>query len=356
MLDELQSILLPGIDAKRPLVIAGPCSAETETQVMDTAMSLAECGVNVFRAGVWKPRTMPGGFEGVGSEGLRWLKRVKAETGMYVATEVATPKHVSEALTHDIDMLWIGARTTGNPFAMQEVADALKNTDIPVLVKNPVTPELELWIGALQRLHNAGIRRLGAILRGFGSYDKKTYRNLPRWHIPIELRRRFPQLPILCDPSHIGGKRSLVASLSQQAMELHFDGLIIETHCRPDEAWSDAAQQVTPETLGFIVSKLIIHGTEQTAENLTVFRKQIDDIDNELLALLSERMHVSDKIGAYKKKNHIPILQEQRYEEILQKRMASASAMGMSEDFIKTVLTATHEESIRRQMKVIKKD
>ena len=255
---ELESILLPGIEAKRPIVIAGPCSAETEEQVMDTAKQLAAKGQKIFRAGIWKPRTKPGGFEGIGVEGLAWLKEVKKETGMYVATEVATAKHVYECLKAGIDILWVGARTTANPFAVQEIADALKGVDIPVLVKNPVNPDLELWIGALERINNAGLKRLGAIHRGFSSYDKKIYRNLPQWHIPIELRRRIPNLPIFCDPSHIGGKRELVAPLCQQAMDLNFDGLIVESHCNPDCAWSDASQQVTPDVLDYILNLLVI--------------------------------------------------------------------------------------------------
>ena len=253
---ELESILLPGIEAKRPIVIAGPCSAETEEQVMETAKQLAAKGQKIYRAGIWKPRTKPGGFEGIGVEGLAWLKEVKKETGMYVSTEVATAKHVYECLKAGIDILWVGARTTANPFAVQEIADALKGVDIPVLVKNPVNPDLELWIGALERIHNAGLKRLGAIHRGFSSYDKKIYRNLPQWHIPIELRRRLPNLPIFCDPSHIGGKRELVAPLCQQAMDLNFDGLIVESHCNPDCAWSDASQQVTPDVLDYILNLL----------------------------------------------------------------------------------------------------
>ena len=255
---ELESILLPGVDPQRPIIISGPCSAETEEQVMEAATQLASKGVKIFRAGIWKPRTKPGGFEGIGAEGLQWLKRVKKETGMYVATEVATKDHVFEALKAGIDILWIGARTTVNPFAVQEIADALKGVDIPVLIKNPVNPDLELWIGAFERLYGAGIRRLGAIHRGFSSYDKKMYRNLPLWHIPIELRRRMPNLPIFCDPSHIGGKRELIAPLSQQAMDLSFDGLMIESHPCPDCAWSDASQQITPDVLDYVVNLLVI--------------------------------------------------------------------------------------------------
>jgi chorismate mutase len=255
---EFESILLPGMSDKKPLVIAGPCSAETEEQVMDTARQLAARGVKIFRAGIWKPRTRPGAFEGIGSEGLQWLKRVKEETGMYTATEVATAKHVQEALAAGIDIIWVGARTTVNPFAVQEVADALAGSNVPVLIKNPVNPDLELWIGAIERLYRAGIRKLGVIHRGFSSADKKIYRNLPQWHIPIELRRRFPNLPMICDPSHIGGKRELVAPISQQAMDMNFDGLIIESHCNPDCAWSDKDQQVTPDVLDFILNMLVI--------------------------------------------------------------------------------------------------
>ena len=270
---ELESILLPGVEDKRPMVIAGPCSAETEEQVMCTAKQLAEKGMKIFRAGIWKPRTKPGGFEGVGVDGLAWLKEVKKETGMYVSTEVATSKHVYECLKAGIDILWIGARTTANPFAMQEIADALKGVDIPVFVKNPVNPDLELWIGALERINNAGLKRLAAIHRGFSSYDKKLYRNLPQWHIPIELRRRIPNLPIICDPSHIGGKRELIAPLCQQAMDLGFNGLIIESHCNPDCAWSDASQQVTPDVLDYILNLLVIRKETQTTEILSELGK-----------------------------------------------------------------------------------
>ena len=254
-MNDLQSILLPGIESKRPIVIAGPCSAETEEQVMDTAKQLAKNGIKIYRAGIWKPRTKPGGFEGVGEIGLPWLQKVKEETGMYVSTEVATAKHVEAALKAGIDILWVGARTSANPFAVQEIADSLKGVDIPVLIKNPVNPDLDLWIGAIERIYNAGIRKLGAIHRGFSSYDKKIYRNLPQWHIPIELHRRLPNMPIICDPSHIGGRRELIASISQQAMDLSFDGLIIESHICPDKAWSDASQQITPDILQFIINK-----------------------------------------------------------------------------------------------------
>ncbi|MBO7325783.1 MAG: bifunctional 3-deoxy-7-phosphoheptulonate synthase/chorismate mutase type II, partial [Bacteroidales bacterium] len=319
---ELESILLPGMEENRPMVIAGPCSAETEEQVMTTAKQLADRGVKIFRAGVWKPRTKPGGFEGVGVEALPWLKAVKKETGMYVATEVATAKHVYECLKAGIDIVWIGARTTANPFAMQEIADALKGVDIPVLVKNPVNPDLELWIGAMERVNNAGLKRIAAIHRGFSSFDKKLYRNLPQWHIPIELRRRLPELPIFCDPSHIGGKRELIASLSQQAMDLGFDGLIVESHCNPDAAWSDAAQQITPDVLDYILNLLVIRKDTHTTESLNELRKQIDECDNDLIQLLAKRMRVCREIGTYKKEHGVNILQTGRYNEILDKRGA----------------------------------
>lgn len=351
----LKPITLPGIDPQKPLIIAGPCSAETEEQVMETAGRLANKGIKVFRAGIWKPRTKPGGFEGIGVEGLAWLKRVKKETGMYVSTEVATAKHVEAALEAGIDLLWVGARTSANPFAVQELADSLKGTDIPVLVKNPVNPDLELWIGAMERLNQAGITQLGAIHRGFSSYDKKIYRNLPQWHIPIELRRRIPNLPILCDPSHIGGKRELIAPLCQQAMDLGFDGLIVESHCNPDCAWSDASQQVTPDVLDYILNLLVVRKEKQTTENLHELRNQIDECDNTLIEVLSKRMRVAREIGTYKKEHSMPILQTGRYNEILDKRGAQGALCGMDAGFIKKVFEAIHEESVRQQMEIINK-
>ncbi|MBF0576176.1 bifunctional 3-deoxy-7-phosphoheptulonate synthase/chorismate mutase type II [Dysgonomonas sp. GY617] len=352
---KLDSILLPGVDPKRPFVIAGPCSAETEEQVMETAKQLAADGIKVMRAGIWKPRTKPGGFEGIGSEGLAWLKRVKKETGMYVSTEVATQKHVYEALKYGVDLLWIGARTTANPFAVQEIAEALQGVDIPVLVKNPVNPDLELWIGALERLSNVGLTKLGAIHRGFSSFDKKIYRNLPQWHIPIELKRRYPDLPIICDPSHIGGKRDLIQPLSQQAMDLNFEGLIIETHCNPDCAWSDASQQVTPERLKEILGALIIREGKQTTEDLSALRRQIDEADDQLLELIAKRMRVSKEIGTFKKEHNMTIVQTDRYDEILTKRIAQATEMGMNPEFMRVILEAIHEESVRVQLDILNK-
>ncbi|MGM9829357.1 MAG: chorismate mutase [Muribaculaceae bacterium] len=352
-MENLQSILLPGVSPNRPLVIAGPCSAETPEQVLSTAKQLAENGVKIFRAGIWKPRTKPGGFEGVGVIGLEWLKEVKKETGMYVATEVANRDHVQAALAAGVDILWIGARTSANPFAMQEISDSLKGVDVPVLVKNPVNPDLELWIGAIERIYNAGIRRLGAIHRGFSTYGKHLYRNLPQWHIPIELHRRIPELPILCDPSHIGGKRELVAPISQQAMDMGFDGLIVESHCDPDCAWSDKSQQVLPEVLNFMLNTLVIRDTKQTTENLTLLRQQIDRIDNGLLEILNKRMRVSREIGQYKKEHSMQIVQTGRYDDILKSRIAQAVDMGMSGDFMRDVLQAIHEESVRQQIEVL---
>ena len=352
---EFQTFNLPNLGTQRPIVIAGPCSAETEEQTLTTARQLAQNGIKIFRAGIWKPRTKPGGFEGIGVEGLQWLRRVKNETGMYVATEVATAKHVYEALKYGIDVLWIGARTTANPFAVQEIADALRGVDIPILIKNPVNPDIELWMGAIERIYNAGLHQLAAIHRGFSSYDKKVYRNQPQWHIPIELHRRLPNLPLFCDPSHIGGKRELIAPLSQQAMDLQFDGLIIESHCAPDNAWSDKAQQLSPEVLDVILRKLVLREMKQTTEDLVDLRREIDSIDNELLELLAKRMRISSEIGTYKKEHGIAVLQTGRYNEILEKRIASGERLGMSREFMRTFLEAIHEESVRVQVELMNK-
>lgn len=352
---ELSPLAFPGIEMKRPVIISGPCSAETEEQVMDTATQLSKKGIKIFRAGIWKPRTKPGGFEGIGVQGLPWLQRVKSELGMLTATEVATPKHVEAALGAGVDILWIGARTVANPFAMQELADSLRGADVPVLVKNPVNPDLELWIGGLERINGAGIKRLGVIHRGFSSYDKRLYRNLPMWHIPIELHRRFPNLPIFGDPSHIGGARELVAPLCQQAMDLGFDGLIVESHCCPDCAWSDASQQVTPDILNYILNLLVIRKEHQSTENLNELRSQIDECDNELMDILAKRMRVCREIGTFKKEHNMTILQTGRYNEILDKRGAQGTLCGMDADFVKLVFEAIHEESVRQQMEIINK-
>ena len=307
----------------------------------------------MFRAGIWKPRTKPGGFEGNGEMALPWMQEVKKETGMLTATEVATPEHVELALKYGIDILWVGARTTANPFAVQALADSLKGIDVPVMVKNPVNPDLELWIGALERINGAGVKRLGAIHRGFSSYDKKIYRNLPMWQIPIELRRRIPGLPIVNDPSHIGGRRDLIAPLCQQAMDLGMDGLIVESHCNPDVAWSDASQQVTPDVLDYILSILVIRQETQSTENITMLRKQIDEIDNGLIDLLSKRMRISREIGQYKKEHGMTILQTARYSEILDKRGAQGALLGIAPDCIKSIFESIHEESVNQQMKII---
>ena len=350
---ELLPIELQGVKKERPVVIAGPCSAETEEQVMNTARLLANNGIKIFRAGVWKPRTKPGGFEGNGEKALPWLQRVKQETGMYVTTEVAHADHVELALKYGIDLLWIGARTTASPFAMQEIADAQKGVDIPVLVKNPVNPDIELWIGGLERLNQAGITRLGAIHRGFSSADKKIYRNIPQWHIPIELRRRIPTLPIFCDPSHIGGKRELVAPLCQQAMDLGMDGLIIESHCNPDMAWSDAAQQVTPDILDYILNLLVIRKETYTTESLNELRKQIDECDDNLIQELSKRMRVAREIGVFKKEHNMTVLQTGRYSEILDKRGSQGALCGISPSCVRKIFEAIHEESVRQQLEIL---
>ena len=351
---ELEPLRLPS-DNERPFVIAGPCSAETEEQVMTTARQLANYGCHMFRAGIWKPRTKPGGFEGNGEKALPWMQQVKKETGMLTATEVATPEHVELALKYGIDVLWLGARTTANPFAMQALADALKGTDVPVLVKNPTNPDLELWIGALERLNLAGIKRLGAIHRGFSSYDNKIYRNLPTWQIPIELHRRIPDLPIINDPSHIGGRRELIAPLCQQDMDLGFDGLIVESHCDPDKAWSDAKQQVTPDVLDYILSLLVIRDETVTTEGIVQLRKQIDEIDNQLMEMLSKRMRVCREIGHYKKEHNMTVLQTSRYNEILDKRGAQGALCGMAPEFVAKVFENIHEESVRQQIEIINK-
>jgi chorismate mutase len=338
--------------------MSGPCSAETEEQVMTTARDLAKIGIKIFRAGIWKPRTRPNAFEGVGSEGLAWLKRVKDETGMLTAVEVANVKHVYEALKNNVDILWIGARTSANPFAVQEIADSLKGVNIPVLVKNPVNPDVELWIGALERINAAGITHLAAIHRGFSDYAKGQYRNNPQWTIPIELRRRIPNLQIIVDPSHIAGKRDLIMDLCQHAMDLDFDGLIIESHCDPDHAWSDASQQIQPEHLDYILKNLILRS--QSVDNkqsvtLEELRVQIDKLDDEVLKVLEQRMIVAEKIGTFKKENNVTILQSSRWDVLLKQRINIGLAKGLSADFVQKIYSAIHEESIQHQKTVMNK-
>jgi chorismate mutase len=339
---ELEPISLDGEIFTKPVIIAGPCSAETEEQVLNTAIPLAKMGIKIFRAGIWKPRTRPNAFEGVGSVGLQWLQTVKKETGLMVAIEVANVKHVYEALKYGVDILWIGARTSANPFAVQDIADSLRGVNIPVMVKNPVNPDVDLWIGAIERINNSGIKQMAAIHRGFSSYDKTLYRNVPQWQVPIELRRRIPQMPIITDPSHICGNREFLYDISQKAMDLNFDGLLIETHCNPDKALSDAKQQVTPEGLAQIIDRLILRDPEIKEElmlTLAELRDQIDKLDDKIINLLEERMQVSEKIGSHKKDNNITILRQ-----------------GLREEFILTLFRSIHQESINHQTSVMNEE
>jgi len=345
------------ISSKRPFIIAGPCSAETEEQVLQTAHELAKQDIDLFRSGIWKPRTRPGSFEGVGVEGLPWLKRVKAETGMKVTTEVAKREHVFEALKYGIDVLWLGARTTVNPFSVQEVADALKGTDIPVLIKNPINPDLKLWIGAIERIYKAGITQIGVIHRGFSHHGESKYRNTPRWQIPIELKRIFPNIKILCDNSHICGRRDTLLDIAQKAMDLNFDGIMTEVHPTPDDAWSDAAQQITPAQFKALTDKLIVRKPtydESFMDQLEHLRHQIDEIDDDLLNLLEARMKLSESIGEYKKDNNIAILQPDRWGEILDRSVAKGTAKGLTKGFVYNVFKAIHEESINKQAKLLR--
>jgi chorismate mutase len=355
---ELEALDLCGECMKRPIIIAGPCSAETEEQVMATARDLSSKGIKIYRAGIWKPRTRPNAFEGIGSVGLEWLKRVKAETGMLTTTEVANAKHVEECLRSGVDILWIGARTSANPFAVQEVADALQGVDITVMIKNPVNPDVELWIGAFERLNNAGIKRLIAIHRGFSVYDKTLFRNDPQWQVPIELRRRIPELKIITDPSHICGNRHMLYDVSQKAMDLNFDGLIIETHNTPDLAWSDASQQITPTELLTLLKRLVFRdeGDLKAMLSLAELREQIDKLDDKLIQILEKRMKVVEEIGKHKKESNITILQSQRWDDIVRKRISLGSRMGLSEEFILKVFQAIHQESINKQTVVMNRN
>ena len=341
----------------RPLVIAGPCSAETEEQVLDIARQLKDSEVSIYRAGIWKPRTRPGGFEGVGAIGLGWLQKAKAETGMLMAVEVANATHVKLALEHDIDVLWIGARTTVNPFAVQEIADALAGTDKIVLVKNPVNPDLALWLGGVERLYNAGIRKLGVIHRGFSTYEKTKYRNIPEWQLAIELHGRFPDLPIICDPSHITGRRDMIQQVSQQALDLNYDGLMIETHNNPDKAWSDAAQQVTPQRLKEILESLVVRERIDDSHEfngyLREMRFRIDGLDTKIIELLGKRMRIADEIGSLKKENNVAVLQNMRWKEVLEKMKEEGLTENLSEEFILRLFRAIHQESIMHQEKII---
>jgi chorismate mutase len=348
---------LSDMNLGHPLTIAGPCSAETQEQVMEIAHQLKGSRVTVFRAGVWKPRTRPGGFEGIGALALPWLQQVKKETGLLIAVEVANAHHVKLALEFDVDILWIGARTTVNPFAVQEIADVLRGTDKIVLVKNPVNPDLELWIGGIERLYEAGIRKLGVIHRGFSSYNKSQYRNQPNWQIPIDFKSRFPDIPIICDPSHICGRRDTIEGVAQTALDLQYDGLMIETHHNPDAAWSDAKQQVTPTVLKEIIHRLTVR--EKVFQDavhinqLQVLRGEIDQLDQKLIDILTERMQVATKIGQVKKEKNVAVLQNQRFNEIMEKMIQKAHQTGLSDEFIAGIYKEIHQESIRQQEKVV---
>lgn len=342
---------------KRPIIISGPCSAETEQQVMETAKRLAQTGkVDVLRSGIWKPRTRPGSFEGIGTKGLPWLQQAKKQTGLLTAVEVATAKQVEDALHFDIDILWIGARTTVNPFSVQEVADALRGVHVPVLIKNPINPDLELWIGAVERVAKAGIKDIGLIHRGFSSYGNSEYRNAPMWHLAIEMKRRNPELPLINDPSHICGRRDILMDVAQKAIDLDFDGLIIESHIDPDNAWSDAKQQVTPERLAEMLDQIVWRKEDVASEEyhaaLEKLRQQINHLDDELMQILSQRMKVAEKIGQYKKENNITILQTSRWNEILERAFIKGEKLGLSKEFITKYFDAVHLESINHQTKV----
>ena len=336
---------------KRPLIISGPCSAETEEQVLETAVRLANTGkVDVLRAGIWKPRTRPGSFEGIGTKGLPWLQQAKKQTGLPVAVEVATAKQVEDSLHFGVDILWVGARTTVNPFSVQELADSLRGVDVPVLIKNPINADLELWTGAVERIAKAGISRIGLIHRGFASYGNTLYRNAPMWHLAIEMKRRNPELMMINDPSHICGRRDLLMEVAQKAIDLDFDGLMIESHIDPDNAWSDAKQQVTPERLGEMISEIKWRSEDVPSESfhmaLDKLREQINHLDDELMQLLSQRMKLADQIGTYKKNNNVTILQTNRWNEILERAYQKSDKLGLSREFITRYMDAVHMESI----------
>ena len=338
---------------RRPILIAGPCSAETEAQILATATALAAQGIDLFRAGIWKPRTRPDNFEGVGAEGLHWLVRVQQETGLKVCTEVANADHVEKALRHGVDVLWIGARTSANPFSVQEVADALAGVDIPVMVKNPINPDLKLWLGAVERLYNAGIRRMSVIHRGFSYYGETKYRNAPRWQIPIEMKRLLPDVQMICDNSHICGRRDILLEVAQKAMDLNYDGLMTEVHPVPDSAWSDASQQITPEQYKSLIQALVLRRASSDDPEFLAFieqrRHQIDEIDEELIHLLAKRMRLSEEIGGLKREKQIAILQTQRWNQVLEKGLSLGRQYGLSEAFMRALLKTIHQESINHQ-------
>jgi chorismate mutase len=343
---------------KRPLIISGPCSAETESQVLETAQRLAATGkVDILRAGIWKPRTRPGSFEGIGTKGLPWLQQARKITGLPVAVEVATAKQVEDALHFNVDVLWLGARTTVNPFSVQEIADALRGVDVPVLIKNPINPDLELWTGAVERVAKAGIKQIGLIHRGFSSYGNTEYRNAPMWHLVIEMKRRNPELMMINDPSHICGRRDILLDVAQKAIDLDFDGLMIESHIDPDHAWSDAKQQVTPERLAEMLNAIKWRSEDVPSESfhaaLDKLREQINHVDDELMQLLGQRMKIADQIGEYKKNNSVTILQTNRWNQILERAFNRGDNLGLSREFVTKYLDAVHMESINRQNKIM---
>lgn len=349
---------IDGVLAKRPLIISGPCSAETEEQVLQTATRLAKTGkVDALRAGIWKPRTRPGSFEGIGTKGLPWLQQARKATGLPTAVEVATGKQVEDALHFDVDILWIGARTTVNPFSVQEVADALRGANVPVLIKNPINPDLELWTGAVERVAKAGVNRIGLIHRGFSSYGNTEYRNAPMWHLAIEMKRRNPGMMIINDPSHICGRRDILLDVAQKAIDLDFDGLMIESHIDPDNAWSDAKQQITPEVLAEMLDAIVWRKEDTNSEAyhaaLEKLRQQINHLDDELMQLLGQRMKIADRIGEFKKNNDITILQTNRWNSILERAFVKGDALGLTREFITKYFDAVHMESINHQNKIM---
>lgn len=353
-------IEIDALSLNKPVIIAGPCSAETEDQVLQIANDLKDMPIHYYRAGIWKPRTRPNSFEGVGAPGLKWLNRVQEETGLKVITEVAKAQHVEHTLKHNMDALWIGARTTTNPFSVQEIADALEGVDLPIFIKNPINPDLKLWIGAIERIYKAGIKRIAVIHRGFSDYGEQYYRNKPMWQIPIDLRSAFPDITLICDNSHICGRRDILQEVAQQALDLNFDGLMTEVHCTPDEAWSDAAQQITPSVFETMLSELTAQAPTQATldseQSITKMRSKIDELDESLLATLGERMKLVHEIGQFKKQHNLPILQTARWKEILANTVLKGDQLGLSKSFIESIFRSIHQESIHHQQHIKKND
>jgi chorismate mutase len=357
---EIQGLKSWGGHYKRPLIMAGPCSAETFDQLRETTKAICNLGVNIIRAGVWKPRTRPNQFEGIGLSALKWIRDIKAEFNVEFAVEVANPQHVEESLYHGVDILWIGARSTVNPFTVQEIANSLRGIDVPVFVKNPINPDLSLWIGAIERLHQAGLNKIGAIHRGFSSYQKTRYRNVPQWRIPLDLKKAFTEIPLICDPSHIAGNRTMILELSQKAADLDFDGLMIETHREPDNAWSDAKQQITPSRLGEILEQLKFRNptsrNKEFISHLEELREEIDHLDQELYEVIASRMKLVDQIGFYKKDNNVTVFQKNRWKEISESRHSWAEKLGLDPEFMDELFKMIHESSIRRQTLIMNQE